>query len=125
MLFGILYHVKNSGKDNYLRLLFFIYPLLMIIALSFIAPPPTHRWHLTSAVNFALIGQLMLFTTPFLSAIRKRSISSSRNTLFATSLTVALALYVMFFFVSNVKDFYTLSREADKSFWLGARFPQL
>ena len=122
MLFGILNHLKNSGKYNGLRLLFFIYPLLMIIALSFIAPPPTHRWHLTSAVNFALIGQLLLFTTPLLSAIKKKRASSSLNTLFKIFLTVVLVFYVLFFFISNVNNFYIMSKNADKSFWLGARF---
>ena len=122
MLFGIVYHIKNSGTYKFLRLLFFIYPLLMILALSFIAPPPTHRWHLTSAINFALIGQLLLLTTPLLSVIKKKSASYSRNTLFTTSVTVLLVFYVLFFFLSNVNDFYIMSRNADKSFWLGARF---
>jgi hypothetical protein len=122
MLLGVLYHIKNSGKYNPLRLLFFIYPLLMILALSFIAPPPTHRWHLTSAVNFALIGQVLLFTTPVLAVIKKKSVSSSRNPLFTNSLVVVLVFYVLFFFISNVNDFYMMSKNADKSFWLGARF---
>lgn len=30
----------------------------MIMIFSFIAPPPEHGWHLASAINFALIGQL-------------------------------------------------------------------
>jgi hypothetical protein len=122
MLFGIVHHLKNRGKYKCLGLLFFSYPLLMILALSFIAPPPTHRWHLTGAINFALIGQLLLLTTPLLSAIKKKSASSSRNTLIKTSLIVLLVFYILFFFISNVTDFYNMSKNADKSFWLGARF---
>ena len=73
---GIAFCLKNIKKDHCTGILFYFYPSLMIIALCFIAPPPEHRWHLTSAIIFALIGQLHLITTPILSLTRHKPASS-------------------------------------------------
>ena len=118
----LLYYCKNVGRYHYSGALFYLYPLLMITALSFIAPPPEHTWHLTSAIIFALVGQLNFVTSPLLLLKNKCYSSSLGRRLGATCSILVLCLYLLYFTVINIKDFYSLTGEADESFWFGARY---
>ena len=118
----LLYYCKNVGRYHYSGALFYLYPLLMITALSFIAPPPEHTWHLTSAIIFALVGQLNFVTSPLLLLKNKCYSSSLRRTLVSTCSILVLCVYLLYFTVINIKDFYSLTREAGESFWFGARY---
>jgi hypothetical protein len=119
---GVIYYIKNVEKHHYTVALLYLYPLLMITALSVIAPPPGHRWHLTSAINFALIGQLHILTTPLVSRIKKPHPPFLRRTALSVCLTVLISGYLLCFIILNAKEFYTMARGADRSFWFGARF---
>jgi len=119
--FSVIYYLKNAQKHHFAVALLYLYPPLMIITLGLIGPPPEHRWHLTAAVNFALLGQLNLFTTPLLAWLKMRHPSSALNRRFA--ITIALiSMYLLYFTALNLKDFYTTSRDADRSLWFGARY---
>ena len=122
ILLGVIYYIKNVEKHHYAGSVFYLYPLLMITVFSFIGPPPLHRWHLTIAINFALIGQLNLLIVPLLSIIKKKHPSSLRSTTLPVCLTIVISFYLLYFVSLNVKDFYTMARNADRLFWFGARF---
>jgi len=117
----MMYYYKNVGRHRYAGALFYIYPLFMITTLSLIAPPPEHTWHLTSAIIFALIGQLNFVTRPLL-LLSKRCSSSLPGKIGSRGSILLLCSYLLFLAVVNIKDFYNLAREADESFWLGARY---
>jgi len=121
-MLGLLYYLKNIGKHHYTGALFYFYPPLMITALSAIAPPPEHHWHLTSAINFALIGQLHVLTAPLHAIIKKPFPTSLRRAVPSVCLAALLSGYLLFFVIMNVKDFTTMARDADQSFWFGARY---
>lgn len=121
-LLSVVYYLKHVSQHHYASALLHLYPLLMITALSIIGPPPGHRWHLTAAVNFALIGQLNLFTTPFLAWLNKRFKSSVLSRRRYTLLIALLSCYLLYFAILQVKDFYTVSKNANRSFWFGARY---
>lgn len=120
---ALIYYLKHIAQHHYTGGLFYLYPLSMIVTLSIIGPPapPGHAWHLTSAINFALIGQLNLFTTPLLHRLKRRStpLWSSRA---SAVLGGCICVYLLCFALLNLKDFYTAAKEADRSFWFGARY---
>ena len=119
---GIAFCLKNIRKDNYAGILFYIYPSLMIIVLCFIAPPPEHRWHLTSAIIFALIGQLNFMTTSVLFWIKHKASSTLLRKAFSICAVAAVCVCLLYFIRVNVSSFYSMVKTADKSFWFGARF---
>jgi len=121
MLF-LLYYLKNIAKHHYTGALFYLYPLLMIIALSAIAPPPEHHWHLSSAVNFALLGQLHFLTAPLHAIIKKPFPTRPRSAVPFACLTALISAYLLFFIAMNVRDFAATARHADQSPWFGARY---
>ncbi len=119
---GIAFGIKHLKKDNYTGILFYLYPSLMIIVLCFIAPPPEHRWHLTSAIIFALIGQLHLITTPILSLTRHKPSPPLIRKILSICAIMLVSCYLLYFVRLNVNSFYSMVTTADKSFWFGARF---
>jgi hypothetical protein len=122
VLLGLWHGIRNRKKDNFVTLIFYIYPIPMILALSAIGPPPEHKWHLTSAVNFALIGQLNLLTVGASSVIKRWWSSSLRLRALSTFSAVMMFLYLFHFGSVNITRFYKSAEGADESFWFGARF---
>ena len=122
LLLGLWYSMRNRKKDNFLTLIFYVYPIPMILALSTIGPPPEHRWHLTNAVNFALIGQLNLLTVAASYAIRHWRSSSLRARALSAFATAIMFLYLFHFGSANIQQFYQSAEGADERFWYGARF---
>jgi hypothetical protein len=122
VLLGLWHSIRNRKKDNYVMLIFYTYPIPMILALSSIGPPPEHRWHLTSAVTFALIGQLNLLTVTASSAIQRWWVSSLRLRALAALTAITMLFYLFHFGSANIMRFYELAEGADESFWFGARF---
>ena len=119
---GISFCIKNIRKNDYTGILFYFYPSLMIIVLCLIAPPPEHRWHLTSAVIFSLVGQLHLITTALLSAAKNKLSPSLSRKAFSIFATAAACFCLLYFIRVNINSFYSMVQSADKSFWFGARF---
>lgn len=122
VLLGVWHGIKNRKKDNFVTLIFYIYPISMILALSTIGPPPEHRWHLTSAVNFALIGQLNLLMVGASYAIRHWRSSSLRLRALSAFAAAMMFLYLFHFGSANIAQFYKSAEGADETFWYGARF---
>jgi len=114
-LLGVIYYFRNLYRFHYCGFLFYIYPLLMTAALSFIGPPPTHRWHMTVAVNFAMIGYLNLLTLPFFALIKRYKHR-------ALPVGAVLAGYLCIVFVSHVVDFHNYVARADTTPQFGAKF---
>jgi hypothetical protein len=120
-LLALTSYLRHVAHHQYAGAVFYLYPLLMITALSVIGPPPEHRWHLTGAVNFALIGQLHLCTAPLITRIKKRRPPSALNRRCAF-LMALLGGYLLCCAALNLKDFYTVSTYADRLPWFGARY---
>ncbi len=120
-LLALIDYLRHAARHQYAGALFYLYPLLMIAALSVIGPPPEHRWHLTGAVNFALVGQLALLTAPLSAALKRcrpASLPGRRDAL----LIACLSAYLLCFAALNLRDFYTAARYADRLPWFGARY---
>lgn len=124
MLFSLTYYLKHAAQHHYAGALLYLYPLSMIIMLSVIGPPapPGHAWHLTGAINFALIGQLNLFTTPLLARLKKSYPASMWTSGRPVFVYVLLSCYLICFTILNLKDFYTVSHYANRAPWFGARY---
>jgi hypothetical protein len=122
ILLGIVYYAKNVGRFSHTGLMFYIYPTLMIIVLSVIGPPPEHHWHLTSAVNFALIGQLNMVTSAVLWMTKRKNSSLFGRTAFSKGVVVLMSLYLLYFVGLNIKDFRAVTKRADEIALFGGRF---
>lgn len=122
VLLGLWHSIRNRKKDNFITLIFYIYPIPMILALSAIGPPPEHLWHLTSAVNFALIGQLNLLIVGASYAMRYWRSSSLRLRALSAFTAIVMLLYLFHFVSANIQQFYKSAERADQTFWFGARF---
>lgn len=122
ILLGVIYYVRNARKFDYTGMVFYIYPLLMIVVLSFIAPPPGHHWHLGSAVGFALIGQLNLITAPVLSSIRREPLSLLQRVHFSKWVVLMMGAYFVYFAGLNIWRFHDNVKRADDHAKISGRF---
>jgi arabinofuranosyltransferase len=122
ILLGLVYYRRNLARFSYAGVIFYIYPALMIAALSLIAPPVEHRWHLTHAVTFALIGQLNLVTSAALWVAKRKDSSFLGRRAFSRGVVVLVSLYLLYFVGLNIKDFRTVTKGADEIAGFGGRF---
>lgn len=121
MVLGFVYYLRNAKAHGHIGLVFYGYPTAMVVALSLIGPPPGHRWHLTAAVNFALVGQLIMVTSPFLGVKKEKTKSGWAKKWRGICGSVALVLYLGYFSWMNMVSFSNFAKNADTEPWLGAR----
>jgi hypothetical protein len=121
MVLGFLYYLRNAKAHGHIGLVFYGYPTAMVVALSLIGPPPGHRWHLTAAVNFALVGQLIMVTSPFLRVAKEITKNGWTKKWLGICGRVALVFYLGYFSWMNMASFNNFAKNADREPWLGAR----